>query len=366
MYDLSYDKRPGQNKDFQNKLFFFILITIFSFFILIVMIGNISIIKNLSYSIKSTKNREKAIRIPPIRGNIYSSDGQLLAHNINSFNVYITPYELDKDSNIRQKEILCLSEVLKYDYSDIEKLLKDQKKYKEDILIAENISFDKFIKIKENMHNMPGISIKEALYREYPNKSILSHVLGHTGPISQSELAIKQKEGYYYSDRIGKNGIEKYYENILRGKSGKKVFLIDARMIIQEEIKEKEIKPIPGKELILTIDLEFQKNVEDILADRIGTILAIKPSTGEILAMASYPDFDPNIYVLQTKENSKKKRQISLDTRGTPLINRNIQSLYPPASVFKLVTVSAILNENIIPVNDKFYCNGIFRLNNET
>ena len=364
MSDSGYNQRPGENRDFQSRLFFLIILTVITFFILIITIGNIQIIQNISYAKKSKTNREKVIRVLPIRGRIYSTNGKLLAYDKMAFNVIVYPQELSEDNALRQKELLFLCEALNLNYIDIEEKLK-AKNYTEGIIIKENISLTDYARVKENLNSLPGINIEESFYREYPYNDLLSHVLGYTGSISADELAIKEKYGYEQSDQIGKNGIEKYYEDILRGRPGEKVFSIDARMIIQNEIKEKEKKPIPGYELILTINMDLQKNIEDILADRVGSILVLKPSTGEILAMASYPDYDPNIYILNTNQNNKKRIEISLNTKYTPLINRNIQAVYPAASIFKLVTTTAILNENILSINDKFYCGGVFKYGRE-
>jgi penicillin-binding protein 2 len=111
--------------------------------------------------------------------------------------------------------------------------------------------------------------------------------------------------------------------------------------------------------------MNLQKNVEDILADRMGSIVVMKPSNGEILAMASYPDFDPNIYVIQNDQNDEMKRNIALDTRGTPLIDRAIQSVYPPGSIFKTVTATAIFNEKIVSLDQQYFCNGNYRINKQ-
>ncbi len=360
MYDIKANVKPGQSKDFQFKLFIFIILTIITFIILIIFIAYIQILKNFSYKTKSARNREKIIRISPIRGKIYSNDEKLLAYNITSFNIYITPIELSKDNSKRQEELFFLCDSLNLNYNELENQLAQLKNLKEEFLISENLPLEAFVKIKENLDQLPGVSYKETLYRIYPNKALLSHVLGHLGPISSGELNINKNLGYDRSDYIGKNGLEKYYEDDLRGKPGEKVYLVDATMTIIRELKEKERQPEPGNELVLSINLELQKNVEDILADRTGSIIVIKPSNGEILAMASYPDYDPNIYILSTKENNSKKRELLLNTIDTPLINRNIQSVYPSASIFKLVTSTAVLNENILPATKKFYCDGSF------
>jgi len=357
--------KPGKNKDFQKKLIAVIAVFIFSFTVLLFVTSFIQLFRNPEFTNRTKINREKIVRIPPIRGKIFSSDGNILADNKTIFNVYINPKELSSNFQDRQKSLFYLANVLNYNYSDIEKILSSKIKQKGDILISENISFYNYIKIKENIEKLQGIVIKEDSIRYYPYKNTISHALGYIGPIDSNEYAVKKQLGYIQLDIIGKNGIEKEYENELRGKEGKKVFIVDARMVVQEEDYSKEISAQSGSEIVLTVDLFLQKAVEETLADRTGTILVMKPYNGEILAMTSYPNFDPNIYVLENEENYEKKRMIELDTKDTPLINRNIQTLYPSASIFKIVTATAILNENLISPYKQFYCGGFYQLNNQ-
>ncbi|HPP03782.1 MAG TPA: penicillin-binding protein 2 [Spirochaetota bacterium] len=361
----SLSRKPKDSRNFQTR---FIIITIIIFFSLFIILFNallIQVIRNPEFSQKSSSTREKHIYIPPIRGKIITSDGKEVANNRTIFNLYIDNNVLEKNISKRQKVLLLLSKIINFDYNDIENIIKSKVNTKEEILIAENIKFSTVQIIKEYTDQLPGVIIKESLIREYPYNETLSHVLGFIGPIDPNELALKKNLGYKQFDLIGKSGIEKVYEDELRGKEGRKVYAINAKMVILEEIEEKEIKPEPGNEVILSIDLEFQKNIEDILADRTGAILAIRPSNGEIIGMASYPRFDPNIYILLTDENNEKKRLIDLDTKGTPLINRTLQAVYPSASIFKLVTTTAILNENLISPEKQFYCGGVYRLNNQ-
>jgi penicillin-binding protein 2 len=364
MSDSSRTIKPGQQKDYKRRILVFLGIIIFILSALFVKITYIQIIQYSQFLKQSESNREKIVRIPPIRGRIFSSDNQILASNYLTYDVSINNKELYSDNILRQKELLYLATVLNYDYSDIEKTIQNNKT-KTEIIISENVSFDIVTKIKENIENMKGIEVKETMVREYPNKNVLSHVLGYIGPINSDELAMINKEEYKFYDLIGKNGIEKSYESELRGKDGKKVYDIDAKMNVQKEITAKEEKAQPGNEIVLTINLNLQKNVQDILADRTGAIVVMKPSSGEILAMASYPDFDPNIYVLQNDKNNELKRNIALDTKGTPLMNRAIQSIYPPGSIFKAVTATAILNENIVSLDQQYFCSGNFRLNKQ-
>ncbi len=357
--------RPGLNKELKVRSVTF-LVAIFIIIILLLKIGYIQIIKNPMFSKQSEHYREKVVRIEPIRGNIYSSDGVVLAKNIITYNLYINPFELPKNLEKRQISLLYLSNVLNVPYEDIEKFLSENSKKREDLLFKENIPYDNFIRIKENDENMKGISIKENLIRNYPNKNMLSHVLGYIGPINSNELSILSKEGYQQLDFIGKNGIEKSYESELKGKAGRIVYEIDAKMNIQKEIKEKYEKAESGHDIELSIDFELQKNVEQILADRTGVIIVSRPYTGEILAMVSYPNYDPNVYILQSPENDRVKLDLELDTIGSPLLNRSIQSIYPPGSTFKIVTNTATLSEGLVSTEKTFYCNGFYKIGTDT
>lgn len=358
-------QKPGQDKEFVNRLIVLVVIFYVCLFALLYTASYIQILKNPEFVTKTKNNRERTVRIAPIRGKIFSADGKVLADNKTIFSVYVNPYSLSRDFQLRQESLIYLSHVLDYNYSDIEKILANKAKSRTDIMIADNIPFEAFMKIRENLERMPGISVRERNIRYYPNHSSLSHVLGYVGPINAEEYSLKKQNGYEPNDILGKMGLENYYEEELRGREGKKVYVVDARMVIQDELKNKEVEPKAGDELILSVDMKLQKTAEEILCDRTGTILVMRPINGEILAMTSYPGYDPNIYILDTEENMVARRAVELDVGGTPLYNRNIQTLYPAASLFKIVTSTAIVNENIVPLDKTFYCGGVYRLNRQ-
>ena len=266
---------------------------------------------------------------------------------------------------MRQQELLYVSKVVGIDYPDLEQMLQKVSKKREKLVLAENIPFNDFVKISENLDKLPGIEMPESLIRNYPEKKRLSHAIGYIGHIDYDEFSKLKEKGYKSQDWVGKTGIELSYEDVLRGEEGFIAYEIDAKMNVNKENIARSKPSTPGDDLILTIDMEFQKNVEDILADRKGGVVVLRPTTGEILAMASFPNFDPNIYILQTEENSNKKRELALDTQGTPLINRTLQSEYPPGSTFKMIPASIVLEEDTVPISKTFYCNRAFRLGNE-
>lgn len=345
-----------------------LIIGLLTFIILLTLLFRVTyiqIFKNHNYSERSKRTRESIIRFPPIRGRIFSSDGKILANNIKSYDLVIDPKLLSKDNLLRQQELLYVSKVMGIDYPDLEKMLQNVAKKREKITLAENISFDDFIKINENLDKLPGIELSESLIRNYPEKKRLSHAIGYIGHIDYDEFSKLKEKGYKSQDWVGKTGIELSYEDVLRGKEGFVAYEIDAKMNVNKENIARSKPSTPGDDLILSIDLEFQKNVEDILADRKGGVVVLSPTTGEILAMASFPNFDPNIYILQTEENNNKKKELALDTQGTPLINRTLQSEYPPGSIFKMIPAAIVLEEDTVPISKTFYCNRAFRLGNE-
>ncbi|OHD82079.1 MAG: hypothetical protein A2355_15745, partial [Spirochaetes bacterium RIFOXYB1_FULL_32_8] len=353
-------------KDIQFRLIILALFTTFILVIIVLRAGYLQIVKNTNFSERSQRNREVVIRIPPIRGRIFSDDGSILASNKKIYNIIIDPNNLSKDQIKRQKTLLYLSEMTDIDYPDIEKMVQTAKIKKERLTIAENVSFTNYIKILENIDTMPGVEPEELLIRDYPNQQLASHVIGYIGPINFNEFSKLQASGYKKQDWIGKIGIENSYEKELRGKDGFVAYEIDAKMNVSRNNFVRKEAALPGDDLLLSIDLQFQKNVEAILADRAGGIVVMKPSSGEILAMVSYPNFDPNIYILQNPENYTKRIEMSLDTKGTPLINRTIQSEYPPGSTFKMISSFIIAEENVVPLTKSYFCSKSFRLNSQT
>ena len=188
-------------------------------------------------------------------------------------------------------------------------------------------------------------------------KESLSHVLGYVGDITREELQVLYNKGYSYGSVLGKSGIEKQYDLILRGEDGKQFRTVDVRGRKVGEALMDEIPPILGKNIVLSIDRNIQKLCEKALGNRVGTILVIKPNTGEILSLVSYPTYDPNLFY--ESNGSQTFRDLSLDT-SFPFLNRAIQSQYVPASTYKLIMSTAIVEEEIFPINKTVLCTGSF------
>jgi penicillin-binding protein 2 len=190
--------------------------------------------------------------------------------------------------------------------------------------------------------------------RNYQESGSLSHIIGYVGNITRDELTMLYNKGYQQGDLIGKNGIERQYDELLRGKDGQTTRTVDVRgrNVAGDNTR---VSPEMGKNLVLTIDRKIQTLAEKALGRRIGAVVVLRPTNGEILAMVSYPWYDPNIF---NQTDLGAEYQALIDDPNKPLINRAIQSAYPPASTFKIVMTAGILAEDAFPPEQTIDCLG--------
>ncbi|MDR0877725.1 MAG: penicillin-binding protein 2, partial [Treponema sp.] len=211
--------------------------------------------------------------------------------------------------------------------------------------------------LAENVDTLPGVSWQSKPMRNYVNPGSLSHILGYVGDITRDELTMLYNKGYQQGDVIGKAGIERQYDEILRGNKGMETRTVDVRgrRITSGEGNNSRVSPEMGKNLVLTIDAKFQTLAEKALGERIGSVVVMRPATGEILAMVSYPWYDPNIF---NRTDMSADYQALINDPNKPFINRAIQSSYPPASTFKIVMTTGILAENAFSSEQTVECRG--------
>ncbi|HPG96640.1 MAG TPA: penicillin-binding protein 2, partial [Rectinema sp.] len=297
----------------------------------------------------------QSTRIPAPRGEVYDRSGRnLLAGNIEAYSVYITPSELpgSKKSEVINK----LSLLLNIPIEDIENKLPDSSLYSYGrIVIAKNASLEAVTQIAARIDEFPGISWSSKPLRNYADLQSLSNIIGYVGTITRDEYKLLYNKGYILEDLTGKAGIELAYEDLLKGKDG---WISKAVDVYGKDISSNaaEIQePIPGKRLILSIDSKIQKIAEEALGPRQGSVIVLKPATGEILAMVTYPYYDSRIFM---SDNVGKAYLELLNDPNKPMLNRAYQSSYPVASTFKTVLTAAILEENAISPDKKIYCSG--------
>ena len=343
--------------------------------ILIVLILRLYFLQIMSgelYAELASKNitREKTVAAP--RGNIYDQNGKLIVKSVPVAAVAVEPHIVLKNEDVMK----ALSDCLDMSYQDIkEKLEKSDVSYIDRVILKKDIDAATMIYLKENSSNLPGVEVVDVYIRKYNFGVLASHLLGYTGEISEDMLkSEKYGDGYEGGDQIGLTGLEETYESVLKGKKGKIVYEVDplGRPV---NILE-ETSPTCGNDLYLTIDIDLQRIVEKILYESIlevrqkkikdtdecynvpgGAVVVLNPQNGQVLAMASYPTFNPELFVggiTQTNWDSLNDPE-----NYYPLNNRAIMS-FPPGSAIKIVPAYAGLAEEIISERGRLNCAGVW------
>ncbi len=355
--------KSKQHEDFKKRIYIFSSIPVVSFIIIISVLFFLQIIRGPDYELKAKTNREQFSILPAIRGVILDRTGKtVLVYNRRSFAVTVVPQNLPKDKGKRDKllENLALLLDMKKDEITGKFHKKGYSKYGS-FVIKTDVPFNSIVFLAEHNRDFPGVYWKSMPIRVYPYGDMLSHVIGYVGLINEKELFQFTDRGYNIESVVGKYGVEKVYDIELKGKDGYIRRIVDATNQLTAEIIDKGAEPVPGNNVILTIDKDIQKLTETVLGEETGAVIVSKPETGEILAMASSPRFDPNMFVSQSMGESFKR--LTLDKRK-PFLNRAIQAQYPAGSIFKLVVALAILDSGKIPVQKRYVCGRGYQLGN--
>lgn len=344
------EERPAERIAFLQILY----IVIFALYA--IKLFSMQIISGNVYRSKATNIAQRVSIIPAQRGEIFDRNiNQPIVLNIDSFAVQITPAEIPKESI--PIVFQTVADIIGISKKSIDlKIPSQYYSMYQPVDIAVNVPFESIAKLAEHKSELPGVSWRSNPIRNYVDTGSLAHIIGYVGDITKDELKILYNRGYQSGDIIGKAGIEKQYDEILRGKNGREIKIVDVRgkkiTGIDNTITE---SPEMGKNLVLTIDRSMQTLAEKALGERMGSVVILKPSTGEILAMVSYPWYDPNLF---NKNDASLAYQQLLEDPKKPLLNRAIQSSYPPASTFKIIMSTAILNEKAYPPEKTIECKG--------
>ena len=328
-------------------------------FILLARLAYLQIYKHDVYTTLATKNWLDLVPVEPTRGLIYDRNGVLLAENIPVFSLDIIPNEVP---NLKQT-LAALGKIISLNDNDLNQFKKQvkQKRRFDEIPLKLRLTEEEVARFTENQHRFPGVIIKARLMRHYPFGESFSHVIGYEGRINSQELNEIDQTNYSASHYIGKIGIEKYYEEDLHGQVGYQEVENDASGKSVRILKE--IKSVPGKNIYLTIDSKLQFIAEKALDGHKGAVVAIQPSTGQVLAMVSEPGYDPNQFVLGISQTDFQELQQEEDR---PLYNRALRGLYPLASTIKPYLALEGLNSGIVTYDDAIYDAGTFQLQNSS
>ncbi len=315
---------------------------------------SMQIIHGETFKKQSKDISQRTTIIPAQRGEIFDRNANIpMVLNIDSFAIDIVPGLVPKAEF--STVITKLSSILKIPFSQIEKKLPvTVRRDFRTIEVKANVDYNSIIQIAEHIDSLPGVSWHSKPVRNYVETDSFAHIIGYVGDITSEELIRFYNKGYTSNAIVGKTGIEKQYDEILRGEDGIEYRTVDAKgKYIEDSTSVKP--PKMGNNLVLTIDRRIQQLAEQALGPRIGAAVVLKPSNGEVLALVSYPFFDQNIFV---QENANSLYAKLSKEPNNPLLNRAVNAYYPPASTFKVVMNTAILNEKAFPPEQMVPCLG--------
>ena len=343
-------------------------------FVLLTLLGArlyyLQIVKGEYYSERAESQRIRLIPIPAPRGAIFDRNGKLLVDSRPTYNVVLTNDGF-KNVNINERvdDYSFGLELERQFVVERLNLLKKQNEF-EALVLKENVGMKDITWVESHSLEFPELRVELQPQRFYPLGETLAHVLGYVGEISPKQLddpAYKER-GFRPGDIIGKGGLEQYYDEYLRGRPGYRKVIVDSRGRVQAEVEK--VDPQSGQDLVTTIDLDVQNKAEYQLANsatKRGTIIAMDPNNGEMIAMASAPSFDPNIFVrgASTPEGRKQIAAYWQDEKR-PLYNRAIQGRYPPGSTWKIPESIAGLQQGAITVaHSNLACGGGITIGNK-
>ena len=351
----------SQNDGSTHRGQFYLLIGIVTalFLMLAVRLFYFQVISGEEYRSHSERNRIRPVVIEALRGLILDRNGIVLAENNPSYTIAAAPFETSDET------VDYLGELTGLDVLAIRRRLRDPSVNRfNPIPVQRNVSFDTASMVEEHLLDLPGVFIQITPGRTYGMGTLASHVIGYVSEISREELDERADGGYLSGDIIGKQGVERSFEHLLRGQNGMEFMEVNAR--------GEELGPLPGmppllpetgNDIYLTLDARIQSVAEAAIPDSLaGAVVAVEPWTGAVISMASRPGYDPNLFT----------ERIPLETWNTlrdnplnPLLDRTRDGQYPPASTMKIVTASAALEEDLVTANTIFRpCNRGYQFGN--
>ncbi|MBE3653234.1 penicillin-binding protein 2 [Vibrio navarrensis] len=345
-------KRRSQIRDYQAEARLFARRAVVSFIGIIALMGvlvanlyNIQVNQYQDYQTRSNDNRIKVVPIAPNRGLIYDRNGVLLAENRPVFDLEITP---EKVKNM-EETIAQLQTIVDISPEQIERFERERKRTRrfKSVPILTQLTEEQVAMFAVNQYRFPGVEVSGTLKRYYPYGEVLTHVIGYVSRINDRDmqrLIDEEKDANYQATRdIGKLGIEKYYEDLLHGTAGYQEVEVNSRGRVIRTLRF--VPPVPGKDIVLNVDIELQLYVHQLLDGRRGSAIVLDPKDNGILAMVSSPSYDPNAFVHGI---SGKGYADLLNDKNRPLVNRTTLGIYPPASTVKPFIAVAALQEGIV------------------
>lgn len=337
------------------RLLYGVLIVVFLG--LLTRLISLQIVQGERYTFLSENNRIRIKRIPGTRGMILDRRGQLLVDSRPSFDLLFIP----EDAADPEQTLRLLAHYLRHDEKEMLEILEANKQRPafEEVVLGKDVDWATVVAVESHQLDLPGVTLRSRPRRNYSEGAMGAHVLGYLGEIGPAQLKTLKEEGYVLGDEIGQYGLERRWEDVLRGQSGGQQVEVDAlgrRVRVLHEVTD-----VPGYTVHLTLDRELQQTAFEALRGTEGTIVALDVHTGAILTMVSTPAFDPNVFARGIKGDEWRAL---IKDQQRPLSNRATQGQYPPGSTFKIVMSIAGLEEGVIDPDAKISDPGFYTFGN--
>ncbi len=301
------------------------------------------------YQLSAENNVIRKEKVYPGRGLIYDREGKLLVGNQTAYDVMVVPHQVD----VMDTAIFC--QLLNISRETFDEKLAEAKEYswRKPSIFVKQLSKEQYAYFQEMLHRFPGFFPQKRILRDY-NYTAGANVLGFIGEASDRYL--ESHKGYQKGDLVGITGIEKSYEQVLRGKPGVQYKLVDVHNRVKGSYREgaRDTLPQPGKDIVATFDIELQQYGEALMNGKRGSIVAIEPGSGEILALVTSPSYNPNLMV--GRDRSRNYSRLYVDSINKPLYDRGLLAEYPPGSPFKVINALIGLQEGVLTPNTAFTC----------
>ena len=344
------DRQTNELADIQGRLVLIKVGLLIIIALLALRVWQLQIRDGHHYQELARDNRTRSIILEPARGLVYDRHGQLLANNVPSFNLYVSL----EDVKDRQELIQLIGQNLTIDQEDLKEKLS-HRVLRTRVKIKGGLTLKEAAFIESHRLDLPGVVIQPEYQRNYPLGTYASHLIGYVGEVSEAQLKKEEFQDLHQGSVVGQYGVERTYDQYLRGLAGQELMEVDALGHAKRSIVVN--RPLAGDDLFLTIDFRLQRLAEDLLKEEAGAIVALSPKTGETLVLASRPGFDLN--ALSRGLPSSQWQELIQDSRH-PLTNRAIQGQYPPGSTFKIVMAAAVLDTQTFLPSDHIICKGGF------
>lgn len=351
----SYDEEGRDQHRFSVR----VLVSLLILFVLLTTLGgrlfSLQVGAHEHFTTLSENNRLRIEPIPPTRGLIFDRNGVLLAENRPAYQLEVT-VEQAGDLDLLLERLARLVDLSPLEIERFRASARQRRPF-QPVLLKAGLDDEAVARIAVARHELPGVEIEARPVRYYPLVADFAHVVGYVGRINEQDLLRLDTRNYAGTSHTGKTGVERYYEDLLHGTTGHKQVEVNAQGRVIRELSA--VPPVPGKDLILSIDVELQRAARDALGSHDGAVVAIDPRSGEVLALVSNPGFDPNPFVNGISHRDFAALQAD---PHKPLFNRALSGQYPPGSTLKPIVALAGLEESVTTAERRMFATGYFQI----